>query len=209
MRYVYGCSACNVTASASSSPDSGMFRQRTEDIQPGLVEFERPIFDQTYWDRPLNYGPLHKRGWVFREVILPPRVLYFSSKQILWECSTKDKCEGPPRGIPFPPRLKNLNPPGPLRKPDKASLHQPVSFESMNLWMDLVWRYSQCEFTKPEDKLWAFAGIAKLFQEALGGEYLAGFWKSRLLECMTWWVNTPNLDYRPLIGRLPGQGRQP
>ncbi|KAF4891309.1 hypothetical protein CGCF415_v003585 [Colletotrichum fructicola] len=40
-----------------------------------------------------------------------------------------------------------------------------MAFDALELWRDLVTAYSQCRFTRPEDKLYAFSGIAKLFQE--------------------------------------------
>lgn len=197
MRYVYGGSVCNVAASASSNPDSGMFRGRTkEDIQPGVIETgfslsgsrRYYIFYRDYWERHLNYGALHDRGWVFQEIFLAPRVLHFSSGQVLWECLTEHKCEGFPRGIPLHNRLKNLDSLLLVEHTDEISSPQPMSWNSIGLWMDTVAKYSHCKFTRPEDKLWAFSGIAKLFQEAAGGQYLAGLWEPRLLEMMDWRV---------------------
>nr|CEG03971.1 unnamed protein product [Fusarium acuminatum CS5907] len=44
------------------------------------------------------------------------------------------------------------------------------------------------------------AGIAKIFEEATGDEYLAGLWKSRFVESLNWHVYDPkpsrSLDYR-------------
>lgn len=51
--------------------------------------------------------------------------------------------------------------------------------------------FSRCELTHPEDRLYAFAGIAKLFQETTGYHYLAGVWKEGLLYQLAWFVQCP------------------
>lgn len=75
-----------------------------------------------------------------------------------------------------------------------------MSAEIYQRWLDLVMEYSKCKFTKPEDKLIAFSGIAKQFQEATGDTYVAGFWRSYLIEGLIWIgvepVQEPSSDYR-------------
>ncbi|KAM5341826.1 hypothetical protein ACJ41O_014857 [Fusarium nematophilum] len=199
MRDVYCGSVCNVAASACSDPESGMFRSRNAaDVRPGLVEASITlsggpqryrIFDKSYWQRHLSDGSLHSRAWVFQETYLAPRVLYLAGRQILWECLTEHKCEGFPLGIPLhesPKKIDSL-----LATTQTPSSSGNMSYESVNLWIDMVASYSRCELTRSEDKLWAFSGIAKLFQETSGGEYLAGLWKSRLLELLDWRVYEP------------------
>jgi len=93
MRYVYANSVCNVAASASSDPEGGLFRKRLS-LVPGLVSTslfsdrsqEYVMFDKHYWRHELNHGPLQKRGWVYQELLLAPRILYFGYKQILLQC---------------------------------------------------------------------------------------------------------------------------
>ena len=58
-------------------------------------------------------------------------------------------------------------------------------------WTHLVKTYSGCAFTNPSDKLFAFSGIAKLFQDYTKDVYIAGMWKSRLTEMMGWYVDAP------------------
>ncbi|KAF4906973.1 hypothetical protein CGCVW01_v012693 [Colletotrichum viniferum] len=185
MRHVYVNAACNIAASASDDADRGLFRSRDRrDIRPGLVTSTLAsghpktfyIFDKGYWDRHLLGGSLHRRGWVFQERFLGPRQLYFTQHQALWECLEEHKCEGFPRGIPLHTSFK-----------DTERLLKP--FEE--LWCNHVTAYAQCHFTKPEDKLYAFSGIAKLFQEVSSDRYLAGIWRSRVLYLLNWSVFTP------------------
>lgn len=199
MQYVYGGSAFNVAASASSAPEDGMFRRRSaEEVHPGIVETatassglrQSYIFDRLYWDNQLNSGPLHDRGWVFQECLLAPRVLYFSSSEIFFECFSEHKCEGFPRGIPFHESHKGLT-----SLQLVASSNEPSTpltpFGVQRLWMETITRYSCCEFTKVEDKLWGISGIAHLFQSEICGRYLAGLWESWFVELMHWSAEQP------------------
>ncbi|KAH9228212.1 hypothetical protein K456DRAFT_1774835 [Colletotrichum gloeosporioides 23] len=219
MRHVYASAACNIATSASDDADGGLFRSRDgRDIRPGLVTSTLAsghpetfyIFDKSYWDRHLLGGSLHRRGWVFQERFLGPRQLYFTQHQVLWECLEEHKCEGFPRGIPLHTSFKDterlLKPFEERKQLDKTQKQgvddHVMAFDALELWRDLVTAYSQCRFTRPEDKLYAFSGIAKLFQKVTGDRYLAGLWRSRVLHLLNWTVFTP----RP---RLPSQYRAP
>jgi hypothetical protein len=71
------------------------------------------------------------------------------------------------------------------------------------LYRDLVKNYAQCALTKVSDRLPAFAGIAKLFCEATNDTYLAGLWRSRLLESLNWRVYEPRTKDDLLPYRAP------
>lgn len=52
----------------------------------------------THWvmpptQRSKDLHPLLTRGWVFQERILSPRVLHFSSREMIWECRQEVACE--------------------------------------------------------------------------------------------------------------------
>ncbi|KAL4906348.1 heterokaryon incompatibility protein-domain-containing protein [Aspergillus multicolor] len=208
MRHVYANAACTVSASASLNEDDGLFRTRSpRSILPGIAvlptAFSRAqsfyMFEHDYWDTNIFTGPLHKRGWVFQERHLSPRVLYFGAFQILWGCFESANCEGFPVGIPYHPTDKNFY--EPLALPDAKRTRDlqepsPEAQEIMPIrvyaqWCAMVELYTQCALTRQSDKLPAFAGIAKLFQEATRDEYIAGIWRSRLLESLDWRVDEP------------------
>jgi len=66
-----------------------------------------------------------------------------------------------------------------------------MSNELQRSWMDLVQEYSSCVLTRSSDKLFAFSGIAKLFQIYTNDVYIAGLWKSQILSTMDWYVKAP------------------
>ncbi|KAL3296486.1 heterokaryon incompatibility protein, partial [Colletotrichum asianum] len=185
MRNIYANAFCNVAATASNDPDGGLFRERdTNSIRPGLVEstlttgsLERNlIFTSNYWYNRLYRGTLHHRGWVFQECFLAPRLLYFTQDQIMWECGQTHKCEGFVDGVPG----------------HEPSVDQSQKTErTLREWTHLVMQYSECHFTRPEDRLNAFSGVANLFQEATGCRYLAGMWEEELLHQLCWTATEP------------------
>jgi len=199
MRDVYANSACNIAATASTNPEGGLFRERQlRDVQPGnlTVSLLTPeeenycVLEGLYWNCQITNAPLHRRGWVFQECILAPRVLYFGKDQILWECFKERKCEAFPQGIPLIRTLKNLEL---FSYPadTNTDTNSPLSRDAFEFWNQIVDAYSQCELTRSNDKLIALSGLAHLFQAVTGEEYIAGLWKSRLKESLDWRVYKP------------------
>lgn len=208
MRHVYANSCCNIAATASLGPEGGLFRIRNPaDIRPGLVNLKNQqsieqmyfIHDQHYWTRQVSRSPLYQRGWVFQERLLAPRVLHFTEKQVFWECFEDQKCEAFPQGLPFQVRhaVKSLEPLVEFNPQDKGN---PMHPSLLSLWLRIVSRYSDCVLTRPSDNLVALSGLARLFQEVTGDEYLAGLWRSHLLDALDWRVDMPGrkltADYR-------------
>jgi hypothetical protein len=203
MRYVYANSACNVAASASHDSEGGLFRARDpKSLQPPYLsasvfsdDSKSPrnyhVYDIEHWNKRVQYGPLHKRGWVYQEILLAPRVLYFGLNEVLWECFTRMDSEFHsligylPLEAQGKHNLLELTAAGGNKQ--KNSIPLPL----LDSWMNLVQEYSGCVFTRPSDKLFAFAGIAKLFQDYTKDLYIAGMWKSRLPEMMDWYVDAP------------------
>ena len=195
MHDVYANSSCNISAIASPDPSGGLFRYHQKDaIQPGLVimnagaaQNKYYLLDDSYWDRQVSDTVLNQRGWVFQERLLAPRVLHFAEHQIFWECFSEQKCEAFSLGIPWQKSLKSFeaifNPATPKQSvmPDSA----------FYLWHDLVVSYTKCALTVPGDKLIALSGLAHVFQDATGDEYLSGLWRSRIVDSLHWQAERP------------------
>jgi hypothetical protein len=207
MHEVYANSSFNIAASASDSPDGGLFRSRVaKDALLGYIKIDFPdgppkkfeIWDQFYMDR-LTQGPLTGRGWVFQERVLSSRVLHFSRSQIVWECFEMNKCEMFPNWSPNPTEAifsRGLKTVYAFFESDSRSYfakqeEKTMSVDVYDQWSHLVKEYSQCALTCPDDRLIAMSGIAEMFKKHTGDEYLAGLWKSRLIEGMNWVVVSP------------------
>ncbi|KAH6669859.1 heterokaryon incompatibility protein-domain-containing protein [Halenospora varia] len=220
MKDVYANSACNIAAAASDSPYGGLFRTRdVSALQPGIIQSSSfntdpensgqesvetfHATDMMFWERNVTTTPLHQRGWVFQERLLAPRALHFTNDQVFWECFGGQKCEMYPLGIPLADPLRNFSllfkdqvePSTVTSTPSTSALTpQPnpiMSFETSQLWNDLVEAYTLCSLTMPSDKLVAISGLAHLFHEYTHDTYLAGHWRSHLLSSLYWMVYDP------------------
>jgi len=125
--------------------------------------------------------PLNKRGWVFQERILAPRIVHFTKNQVFWECCSLEASEVLPQGV-LDQRRTHLS-----RSIGITSVSSMVQVRSR--WYDLVEEYSYTSLTFADDRLLALSAVAKRFCSALGldpSEYLAGMWKNDLPLSMLW-----------------------
>ncbi|KAF6824117.1 het domain containing protein [Colletotrichum plurivorum] len=53
-------------------------------------------------------------------------------------------------------------------------------------WTEFVGRYAGARITKPEDRFPAASGIARLLEEMLEDNYIAGFWEGDLVRSLLW-----------------------
>lgn len=193
MRDVYANSGCNVVACASSDPGGGLFRYRhPSDVSPGLVETRLSsgqaqrfvIWDDEFDDRNKNVTTLADRGWVFQERFLAPRLLSFHGQRISWECCEGRKWEGVSQQ--FEDSISIMDELLASVQQSAEASYGEMTEATLKHWGKLVGLYSQCKLTKSEDKLVAFAGVAKAFQELTGDTYLAGVWRSQLFAQLSW-----------------------
>jgi hypothetical protein len=138
-------------------------------------------------------SPLNRRGWVLQERLLCPRLLHFADDQLFWECFTENKCEGFPGGFPGCWSIKSLLF-FPFRCDSKyrvESTENTLSDEAFHTWCAVVEMYTKCALTRPGDKLVALSGLAHVYLEVTGDEYLSGLWKSQLIDFLTWFAIAP------------------
>lgn len=132
-------------------------------------------------------SPCDRRGWIFQEQILAPRVLYFGVDQIAWEC-----CENSLRQdgrfddhalMQFGnfPDFKVA-----LGLSAIPSATKDVDSRSHSWWAKIVDEYTRRELTYGTDRLAALSGIAKAYERSTGKTYLAGNWKEELLSQLSW-----------------------
>jgi hypothetical protein len=190
MSSVYGGSTVTIAASSARNASQGCFlrpptfngglrarikdgeRQRVQDFR-GQEVYELSTFG-TY---------LGSRGWALQEKILPPRTIHFSDRGAFWECRTLIASEDLPEG--FPRKLVS-----PLVR-RKGEFHW--------LWPDIARLYSAANLTFGKDKLPALSGIARLYHNETGDQYLAGLWRTKIEEQLCWrrWSSKPSAE-RPL-----------
>jgi hypothetical protein len=197
MGSVYANSSLNIAASAAPNGDFGCFTSRV----PGqsccckVMVVERDTDDSLHsmgnsWDITvpdlryrLNTNVLSSRAWVFQEVFLAPRTLYFAPQQLVWECISAKACEV------FPDTFDD----GALTMPNfRIGIWNSPTTSVAHKWISIVMQYSDKHVTFRRDKLIALSGIAHLFAAKFGTTYLAGMWKEELLIQLTWFAREPS-----------------
>lgn len=149
-----------------------------------------------------HHCPLSSRGWTLQESILSRRHLYYGARQIYWKCPAGlESADGICVGLNAPDHdykaLSNVlhtisvnHGEGDL--PDKSLLLQE--------YYRLVEDYSRRQLTRESDKLPAFSGLARRFQQCLGADYLTGLWSTDLERGLLWRDNSgccmPATTYR-------------
>jgi hypothetical protein len=231
MGTVYEKAFLNISATASSDGSGGLFFDpRPDHLWENNVNVYYPnqdprvpkkattaeldaykrctVIEVSAWDDLVKLAPVNRRGWVFQERLLAPRVLHFCHNQVAWECSEFQVAEGITQAqlavidssIGQEGRLKHLTASAGrtfrearlqgMSDPDQHLKHVYI-FE---LWRKVVEDYSRTQLTNFGDKLIALAGIAKHFQENLLSSdptcrYVAGLWSRHLESQLLWYVN--------------------
>ncbi|KAF2810865.1 HET-domain-containing protein, partial [Mytilinidion resinicola] len=191
MHEVYKNSLCVIAASEASEPHQGLFKTRdTLEFTPFKVCFTPEDQPKDYyclldwWKDMRKTSPLSKRGWVVQERLLSPRTIHFATP-MFWECRELVACEAYPHGLNGPRD----------RRTNKVWSKLPFSRwkDPLNLWDHTVLTYTKGFLTRPEDKLIAISGIARLFQSLFQDRYIAGLWSKELLRGLLWSVGKHDL----------------
>lgn len=212
MKDVYQNSALNIAAAAS-----------TDSMQPSFLgrdlQMIRPLEVSTRWtgqearkyyltnaemyEDEVERAPLRQRAWVVQEIWLARRNLFLTKNQLWWECCEREACESYPRGIPEAWLSADW-----LEAHDMSSANKETKWGKLSVvhirWDSLVETYTSCKLTFPSDRMIAFAGILEHFQEVIpNDDCLAGHWRSKLPQSLSWSSLRGRWSYRPAAYRAP------
>lgn len=193
MSSIYSNAHLNIAAAGAVDGSEGCFFERPP---PHLWRYRIPltvrgkkgvyglsVSDPSY--RCVWSQPLVKRAWALQERILARRTIHFSKTELLWECNTKVACETFPEGLP------------------KYQLH-PGHFHKKEIldWHIIVDNYTSAKLTYSKDKLVALSGIAQMFHQRTGDQYVAGMWRHDLELSLIWVLQSKTVE-RPAEERAP------
>jgi hypothetical protein len=119
--------------------------------------------------------PLTTRGWVLQERFLAHRSLHFGSSQISYECLHGFETED---GYKTNVSLFNVD--------ELEDTNPAFQYRGSKRWNDLLGQYSRRNLSWESDKLPALSGLARVFQGRYGDDYIAGLWRSQIIEGMCW-----------------------
>jgi hypothetical protein len=209
-------SNCVLCISATSGIDStsGCFTLNSlgrQNIEPHLIDItstlttgetstlfvycDAPVSDEPdgrYLPDVLRTSPAASRGWMCQERILPPRILHFTSEQLMWECGngfqSEDGLESWAQSVNCNQNESGQNLARQLSNVDKED----SPFGTTWRWYNLISRdYSYRQLSLAHDKLAAISGLARLVSRGVGYRYIAGLWEFGLCYGLCWSVNAP------------------
>ena len=205
-----------ISAMASSSSQHGILQPRVPALPPVKLEVDckdvyvRVALDATITVQQSNHQdevrdglsvtPLRKRGWTLQESVFAPRIIHYTSQQLVWQCKTcmtsEDNqyhwdCHNPK--IRQIAQFMNLQAaaqdpngrPGPREKVRETG------------WYNMVCAFSNRQLSYMSDMLPALSGLAHEVHELTGSTYLAGLWmesSDAFIRNLTWRVSSNPLD---------------
>ena len=120
--------------------------------------------------------PLLTRGWVLQEQVLAPRVIYFTKREMIWECGSETLCECGLTPLILSSALRGF-----------GGVSDSYLQGSKALWHTIVEEYSRRHLTFSSDKFPAVSGMAKrVAAMRSGARYLAGLWEDSLIADLLW-----------------------
>ncbi|KIL87903.1 hypothetical protein FAVG1_08784 [Fusarium avenaceum] len=211
MDRVYMSAKVNISADKGGDSRAGCFTQRKEtDITPlefgvsrNEEEFMVTTGDTFGW---MDSAPSLSRAWIHRERQLSKRILHFTPKEMVWECCGLNKAcfasETLPGGAPFEKvfngetkfqvELADISNDKMSEKDRLDKLHK--------LWNTTCQDLSNKSITYASDFPMILSSLAKEFHRLMpDDEYVAGLWRSTLIEALTWWVPGDRPEYSGYI----------
>lgn len=196
MANIYQSSYITIAATGSGGPGEGLFFKHPKTSIMGKVGVGSDGTEYRVHARPVirhmdeAQFPLFRRGWVYQERLLAPRVLHFGRQELWWECLQMVQCEC--SGIVNDERYATGQEKFLTKLTHQAALsNSELPFVSRR-WHAIVEEFSQLGLTKSRDKLPALSGIAQQISLMRKGVYLAGLWTDTIVTDLLWYRLDPS-----------------
>jgi len=191
MADIYGNSQCNITAIGADISEAGcMYERNPYTVKPCRISIEHNgerkdsyLIPTSLWEEEVDFRPLQGRGWVFQELMLAPRILHLSRRQIYWQCHELKACEVFPGGIPLYVTRKDM-PSLPKLIHDKGILSNIGVAQAA--WEKILLTYTSLNLSLAEDKLNALMGVIKHMEVVLSDKCVAGLWSMHIPQQLLW-----------------------
>ncbi|KAK5728667.1 hypothetical protein LTR15_001806 [Elasticomyces elasticus] len=220
MDKVYRYAACNIAATGASEgedrllpapdrhKDSELFRNRFNcswNSESSDITKEYYLVRSTAWpwDVEVENAEINRRGWVFQERLLSPKIIHFGQHRVFWECRqalsfsaiTNDGHMLEVKTRKGRTTWRNPKEWAEVVKEVNARfvLGQSNLNELYKQWVLLRTAYVDTTVTYAKDRLVALSGIVKAFEQLLGEEdiFFQGLWCRTLIYDLLWSVRKP------------------
>ncbi|KAI1749902.1 heterokaryon incompatibility protein-domain-containing protein [Xylaria castorea] len=222
---IYGSATVTIAAARSSSATGGFLGERYPGPREGAIVSYR-CFDGTLgsitlvqlddgveWGDPIE--PIDERGWTLQERLLSSRIIEFGSRQTRWICpgtrasglSLEGFTDGWRRDVNFSSKRNTEALDFDKIRTMKSTIDfygQPRTsqfdeyLKAMRHWENICETFTERALTLSSDRALAISGIAQIFAELSGDQYIAGLWKSYFHSALLWKIEY-NHFYRRYI----------
>lgn len=107
-------------------------------------------------------------------------MVHWTEEQVVWDCRTLTMTEGS-----FKKEYHTRSPKDLISRSFNDVESVPVS-ELLDLWQHTIECYSRRELSVAADRLPALGGLARIINERLESEYIAGVWATDLVRGLLW-----------------------
>lgn len=224
MALVYNQATVTIAATRAGGVQEGFLGDRRP-YPHGTLQTDSVIWELPYRSRAGATGsvilvpdceiptqPLDTRAWAFQERLLSPRILEYGSLQTRWKCQGTAELDDMTDGFTNTSASGKGNMKDSLvssiralMRPNGRDPSAPISKQDiLDLWHEVVDKYTHRNLTLSADRLPAIAGIAKQFGKLLEDQYRAGLWMSNLATELLWHVdNTETSHPKPIEYQAP------
>jgi hypothetical protein len=216
MESVYMGSQLTISAVQSSNGSQGCFRSDINGYLKGEVllqtvseDGDEPdllvrIYRVDIRNRATTNSALSTRGWTLQEQLLSKRVISCMRTELHWFCRHHHAVEN---GLHFSQFHASSDgwPLPVLYTQTQWSSAAAGEVSWHRKWAGIVEQYSQREFTFPQDRIAAIAGIINYIAPHLGDESILGLWKNSLTQTLGWMriSRPPDPAFHSLAESLP------
>ncbi|KAK4539378.1 hypothetical protein LTR36_010979 [Oleoguttula mirabilis] len=196
MSSVYGKSYLNIAAKHAANAHGGCFAYPKEErphkafripaTNVLVREAPRPdhhdfgVHHQNTMQHP---DPLLQRCWVLQERLLAPRVVYYDSDEMLWECKQRHDCQ-----CGAMVTMAGFKDYWASAMSTGERIHMGKE-HPITAWLKVLHKYTAMQLTFETDRLIALEGIVQQMRATgSAGDYIAGMWTHRLERQIAWYL---------------------
>ncbi|CAN9327746.1 unnamed protein product [Alternaria alternata] len=182
MQSVYANAYCVIAASSAEGATEGFLQRDTRACSGSVKKGDIYISAVTNdFDRDVLNSPLARRSWVLQERALARRTIFFTNRQMYWECGQGVRCE----------TLRRMNNDrvaflGDAHFPDKATQVDTTRGSQIDLWESLFKDYSGLEISTATDRSIAIEGLITRLSLKFKSPNLFGLFYSFWGRCLLW-----------------------
>jgi hypothetical protein len=169
-----------------------------EDDDEGIDAVINILPPQPEWSTMVDRSILSTRAWTLQERLLSPRIIHYTTHELVWECRTTQFSE-------YMHNTGVVHPFG-FKDPDRIldnPLDSSIPAITFPRWYDLVDQFSARRLTVESDRLPALSGLVHHIQSHKGWTYVAGMWKEDIEQGLYWEPVAKDKPHRPSKYRAP------